>query len=161
MIYDPGVFIPARTSGRGRSGRLGGYVIVHGEANKRNRSWFDDDLRGWTDDQGRRHIQMPDGCPDDKGIHRWMADEEESEEEQQVYQVRERARTMNVQRHGEPRRTYTPLALVLPASHAPVRDDGAQRTYHGPVTGAEEGCTPSDPHHRGQCASSLAVFRRC
>ena len=42
---------------------------------------------------------------------------------------------------------YTPLALVLPASHAPVRDDGAQRTYHGPVTGAEGGCTPSDPHH--------------
>ena len=125
---------------------MGGYVIVHGEANKRNRSWFDDDLRGWTDDQGRRHIQNPEGCPDDEGISRWMSDEE-SDEEQQVLQVRDRARTMNVQRPDEPRHAYTPLALVLPASHAPVRDDGAQRTYHGPVTGAEGGCTPSDPHH--------------
>ena len=63
---------------------MGGYVIVHGEANKGNKR-FDDDLRGWKDDQGRRHIQMPEGCTDDVRIPRWMTDEEESEEEQQVY----------------------------------------------------------------------------
>ena len=42
--------------------------------------------------------------------------DEESDEEQQVLQVRDRARTMNVQRPDEPRHAYTPLALVLPAS---------------------------------------------
>ena len=88
---DSGVFIPERTSVRGRGGRLGGYVIVHREANKGKRR-FDDELCGWTDDQGRRHIQMPEGCTDDVGNPRWMTGEEESEEGQQVYQVRESVR---------------------------------------------------------------------
>ena len=47
-LDNPGVFIPTRTSGRGRGGRRGEYVVVHGEANKGKRR-FDDDLRGWTD----------------------------------------------------------------------------------------------------------------
>ena len=80
---------------------MGGYVIVHREANKGKRR-FDDELCGWTDDQGRRHIQMPEGCTDDVGNPRWMTGEEESEEGQQVYQVRERSRTTSVQRPGEP-----------------------------------------------------------
>ena len=42
-LDDPGVFIPARTLGRGRGGLRGEYVVVHGEANKGKRR-FDDDL---------------------------------------------------------------------------------------------------------------------
>ena len=80
---------------------------------------------------------------------------------QQVLQVRDRARTMNVQRPDEPRHAYAQLAPVWPAPHAPVPDDGTQGTNQGPVPGAHGGCTPAEPHHRGQCASSRAAFRRC
>ena len=38
---------------------------------------------------------------DEAGTRRWMTDDEESEEEQQVLQVRKRSRTISVQRTGE------------------------------------------------------------
>ena len=72
-----------------------------------------------------------------------------------------RAYTMNVQRPDEPGHAYAQLAPVWPAPHAPVPDDGTQGTNQGPVPGAHGGCTPAEPHHRGQCASSRAAFRRC
>ena len=71
----------SRTSQNRAPRRKGRYVIVHGILNNSTRRF--DDLSSWRDDEGRLHLQLPEGCPDDVGISRWMSDEESDGEQEE------------------------------------------------------------------------------